>query len=330
MSCCDAELRGRCGNSCLDTRHLVDPEIAPMLDAFPALEFTAETLPTIRTIFGTPVPDAQVPAIDPEEVFVKGRNGAPDVRVLIFDPPNRSSDAAILHIHGGGMVLGYTPSNDLANAVLATSLGVTIVSVDYRLAPETPFPGPQEDCMAALDWIATNAAARSIDPSKIAVMGDSAGGGLAASVALMVRDEKHISLLAQFLTYPMLDHQTGTDEKPGLPHTGEFIWTRSHNQFGWEALRGDYACDDARAGWFSPALAQDLAGLPPTFIATGALDLFLEEDIEYARRLAEVGVPVELHVYPGAFHAFNIMPTARITQNYNRDLAVAISTMLLS
>ena len=314
----------------MDTRHLVDPEIAPMLDAFPALEFTAETLPVIRAIFDTPMPDAPAPAIEPEQLFVQARNGAPDVRVLVFDPPGRTGQAAVLHIHGGGMVLGYTPSNDIANAAMAVALGVMIVSVDYRLAPETPFPGPQEDCMAALDWIVANAAARGIDPSRIAVAGDSAGGGLAASVALMARDEGNISLRAQFLTYPMLDHRTGSDEKPGLPHTGEFIWTRSSNRFGWDALRGDYACDDERRGWFSPALAAGLSGLPPTFIATGALDLFLEEDLEYVRRLAGAGVPVELHVYPGAFHAFNIMPIARITQNYNRDLAAAISAMLLA
>lgn len=314
----------------MTTRHLVDPEIAPMLDAFPSFDLSAETLPVVRAMFDTPVPDAPAPALEPEQVLIHGRNGAPDVRVLIFDPPGRTSQAAILHIHGGGMVLGYAAANDVANAVLAVALGVMIVSVDYRLAPETPFPGPQDDCMAALDWIVANAVARRIDPSRIAVMGESAGGGLAASVALMARDEGHVSLRAQFLTYPMLDHRTGTEQRPGLAHTGEFIWTRSSNRFGWDSLRGGYGCNDARAGWFSPSLAEDLSGLPPTFIATGALDLFLEEDLEYVRRLATAGVCVALHVYPGAFHAFNMMPTARITQNYNRDLAAAISTMLLA
>lgn len=314
----------------MDTRHLVDPEIVPILEAFPPLDFTAETLPAIRVMFGTPMSGSPSPCIEPEQIFVKGRDGAPDVRVLIFDPPSRTGKAALLHIHGGGMVLGYTAANDVANAAMAVALGVMIVSVDYRLAPETPFPGPQEDCMAALDWIVANSVERGIAPSRIAVMGDSAGGGLAASVGLMARDEAKVTLRAQFLTYPMLDHRTGTDERLGLAHTGEFIWTRAHNRFGWGALRGDYACDDARASWFSPALAENLSGLPPTFIATGALDLFLEEDLDYVRRLAGAGVWVELHVYPGAFHAFNIMPTAQITQTYNHDLAAAISTMLLA
>jgi acetyl esterase len=314
----------------LNTRHLVDPEIAPLLDAFPSLEFSNEMLAGIREMFGTPLPDAPQPAFEPKQILIPGRHGAPDVPLLIFDPPGRTTQAAILHIHGGGMVLGNAAMGNISNAALAISLGIMIASVDYRLAPETPFPGPQEDCMSALDWMVSNAAARGIDPLRIAVMGESAGGGLAASAALMARDEGKVSLRAQFLTYPMLDHRTGTDARPGLSNTGEFIWTRAHNQFGWEALRGDYVCDNTRAGWFSPALAKDLSGLPPTFVATGALDLFLEEDLEYVRRLAGAGVPTELHVYPGAFHAFNMMPSARITQDYNRDLKAAISTMLLA
>lgn len=314
----------------MSSRHLVDTEIAPMLDMLPSLEITTESLPGVRAIFATPMPDMPAPAIEPEHVLVPGRNGAPDVCVRIFDPPGRGSEAALLHIHGGGMVLGFSAGSDVANAAMAVALGVLIVSVDYRLAPETPFPGPQEDCMAALDWMVANAAARRIDPSRIGVIGDSAGAGLAASVALMARDDGKLSLRGQFLTYPMLDHRTGSDEKPGLPHTGEFVWTRSSNRFGWNALRGDYGCDDARAGWFSPALAEDLSGLPPTFIAAGALDLFLEENLEYTGRLAAAGVAVELHVYPGAFHAFNIVPTAQITQNYNRDLAASITKLLLA
>lgn len=301
-----------------------------MLDILPSLEITTESLPGIRAIFATPMPDMPVPAIDPEHLLVPGRNGAPDVCVRIFDPPGRASEAALLHIHGGGMVLGFSAGSDVANAAMAVALDVLIVSVDYRLAPETPFPGPQEDCIAALDWMVSNAAERRMDLSRIGVIGDSAGAGLAACVALIARDEGKLSLRGQFLTYPMLDHRTGSDEKPGLPHTGEFVWTRSSNRFGWNALRGDYACDDARAGWFSPAMADDLSGLPPTFIATGALDLFLEENLEYTNSLAAAGVPVELHVYPGAFHAFNIVPTAQITQNYSRDLAASITNLLLA
>lgn len=312
------------------SRHLVDPEIAPLFDLFPAFTVSSDTLEDLRSLLTTPAPDAPAPAIEPEHIFVKGRGGAPDVPVLIFDPPGRTAQAALLHTHGGGMVAGHAMANTLSNAALAVQLGVMIVSVDYRLAPETPFPGALADCMAALDWMVSQAKDRNLDPAHLAVMGESAGGGLAASVALMAREEGSVALSAQFLTYPMLDHRTGTDKKLGLPHTGEFIWNRVSNQFCWDAYRGDYACDDKRKGLFSPALAEDLSGLPPTFVATGALDLFVEEDLEYCRRLAGAGVPVELHIYPGAFHAFNAMPTAQVTQNYNRDLAAAIAKMLLA
>lgn len=313
----------------MNTRHLVDPEIAPLLDVFPPLVLTAESLPMLRAMLGAPVPGAPAPAMVPEVRMIPGRHGAPDVKINVFDPPGRIHRAALLHLHGGGMVLGYTAANDGPNAALAVALGVMVVSAEYRLAPETPFPGPQEDCMAALDWMLGVAAERGIDPARIGVMGDSAGAGLAAAAALMARDEGKVALSAQFLTYPMLDHRTGTAQQPGLPNTGEFIWNRAANQFGWDALRGAYAADDARKGWFSPALAEDLAGLPPTFIATGALDLFLEENLAFTARLAGAGVPVELHVYPGAYHGFNIVPTARVTQTYQRDLYAAITHMLL-
>ncbi len=314
----------------MDTRHLVDPELRPALDLVPMFEFSAETLHATRAFLDTPLPTAPAPAFEPERAVAKGRHGAPDVPLSIFDPPGRTSRACLLHIHGGGMIMGSAAMNILANAALAAALGVLIVSVDYRLAPETPFPGPQDDCMAALDWIVASAQARGVDPSGIAVMGESAGGGLAASVALMARGEGRIALCGQFLTYPMLDHRTGTRERPGFAHTGEFVWTRAHNQYGWEALRGDYGCDDERAGWFSPSLAKDLAGLPPTYIATASLDLFLEENLDYANRLAGAGVPLELHVYPGAFHGFNMAATARVTRAYQRDLAAAIGALLAS
>jgi triacylglycerol lipase len=196
-----------------------------------------------------------------------------------------------------------------------------IVSVDYRLCPETPFPGPQEDNYAGLLWLAEHAEELGVDPSRIVVMGESAGGGLAASLALMARDRGGPRLAGQVLVYPMLDWRTGgPDDCWKNRHTGEFIWTHAKNQFGWNALRGDYSPTDARKGWFSPALADDLAGLPPTYMMTGALDLFLDEDLDYARRLADAGVPIELHVYPGAIHAFEMVPDTALQRQAMTDL----------
>jgi acetyl esterase len=162
------------------------------------------------------------------------------------------------------------------------------------------------------------------------VMGESAGGGLAAAVALMVRDRGEYQLSAQILFYPMLDHRVGGPDCPySNPITGEFIWTKGRNQFGWSCLQGDYTLDDDRIGWFSPARAADVVGLPPTYIAIGALDLFLDEDLDYARRLVAAGVPCELHLYPGAIHGFNMVPTAAVAQQANRDLMAGIGRLAM-
>jgi len=312
----------------MTTRHLVDPEILPLIDLMPSRDFTREDLPTIRAeaearfaFLGNPPLMAEVKVID-------GPDGP--LEVLWFDPaPGTTGRAALLHIHGGGMVIGSARSMQHNPSGLAAALGIPVASVEYRLAPEHPFPAPQEDCFAALTWLAGNAAALGVDPARIGVIGESAGGGLAAAVALMARDRGGPALAAQLLTYPMLDHRTGgADCAYGNPVTGEFVWTRALNQFGWDALRGDYAPTDAHKGWFSPALADDLAGLPPTWIGTGSLDLFLDEDLDYARRLIAAGVPVELHCYPGAIHAFNAVAESHLAKTFTRDLLGAAARLL--
>jgi triacylglycerol lipase len=311
----------------MTSRHLIDPEIAPLLEILPPLQLSDETIASTRKIFSTPNPDLPPPLIEPRQRWAPGASG-PEVPLLVFDPPNRKNRAAILQLHGGGVVLGTAASSTLSNAALAAELDVLVVAVDYRLAPENPFPAAQNDCLAAYDWLVANAAELRVDAGRIVWFGESAGGYLAASLALMARDLGRPQPRAQVLIYPMLDCHTGGEAQPGSVHTGEFIWTRESNRYSWAALRGDYSCNDHRTAWFSPALATDLSNLPPTFIATGALDLFLEEDLEYARRLVLAGVPVELHVYPGCVHAFNLIPTARVCKQYDRDLKAAISKAL--
>ena len=254
---------------------------------------------------------------------------ADGVRVLIFTPPGERRRPAILHIHGGGMVIGSAHGFRRGAAAIAMAADAVVVSVDYRLAPETPFPGPQEDCYAALLWLFANADVLGVDPARIAIAGESAGAGLAAAVALMARDCGAPTPSAQILTYPMLDHRTGgPDCLWNNPMTGEFVWTRAHNRFGWDALQGDYALDDERIGWFSPARATDLSGLPPTWIGVGSLDLFLDENFDYARRLIASGVPTEFHCYAGAPHGFNILAATQVSQALNRDLIAATRRLL--
>jgi triacylglycerol lipase len=312
----------------MTSRHLVDPEIGPLLE-LPSLELTAEALPEIRAnplFTGTDVPPPPFPV---SEAFAPV-SGSPAVRLVVIDPPSQAKDrAAILHIHGGGMVVGTADRAVADKPALALQHDCVVVSVDYRLAPETPFPGPQEDNYAALLWLAANAASLGVDPARIVVMGESAGGGLAASLALMTRDRGGPRLAGQVLIYPMLDWRTGGPEDAYRNrHTGEFIWTREKNCFGWEALRGEYQPADARKGWFSPALAEDLSAVAPAYIGTGALDLFLDEDLDYARRLIDCGVQTELHVYPGAIHAFEMVPGTGLAEQAAMDLRRGLERLI--
>jgi acetyl esterase/lipase len=261
------------------------------------------------------------------EHHVPGPPGAPDVRVLVYIPRHGVRPLpALLWIHGGGYVIGSADQDDLQVKSIVAQAGCAAVSVDYRLAPETPHPGPVEDCYAALKWLHANAAELGVDADRIAIGGASAGGGLAAGLGLLARDRGEVPLAFQLLIYPMLDDRTVTAEPH--PYTGEFIWTADSNRFGWTALLGREPGGADVSPYAAAARAEDLAGLPPIYICVGALDLFLEEDLEYARRLMRVGVPTELHVYPGAYHAFNIAGDALVTRAFTRDSMDALRRAL--
>ena len=314
----------------MPSKHLVDPELLASLDAFPPLEFTKETLPLVRQgmdamIAATPAPE--IAGVDVEERTLKAVHGH-DIGIAIYTPREPTeSHPAVLHIHGGGYVLGSVRMNDISNRMLAVAARCVIASVDYRLAPETLHPGPIEDCYAALKWLYTNADALGVDRTRIAVSGESAGGGLAAALALLARDRGEVPLLFQRLIYPMIDDRTAVQTDPH-PFAGEFLWTRSANHFGWSSLLGREPGGAEVSHYAAPARAVDLAGLPAAYISVGALDLFLEENLEYARRLMRAGVPTELHVYPGAYHGFEIAPQAQVTQAAQRDALNAMARAL--
>jgi triacylglycerol lipase len=307
------------------TRHLVDPELLALVDSQPVEALTMDSLPDLRRLGAERLATLPKPAVAPQRLAAPGPAGAPEVPVLLYRPPRQRKDsAALLHIHGGGTISGSPELSAYASAAAALEFGIPVVSVYYRLAPETPFPGAHEDCYAALVWLVAQAGALGIDARRIAVSGDSAGGGLAAALTLMARDRGEYAIAAQFLTYPMLDHRTGSSDDPYRnPETGEFAWTRQRNRFAWAALRGAYAMDDGRIGWFSPARAADLSGLPPAWIGVGTLDLMYDESVAYAERLRAAGVATRLEIYPGATHAFNAAPEASVTRRYRADLAAA-------
>ena len=306
----------------MPSRQLVDPELLPLLDSFPPLSLSRESLPGVRAAMDEQTPpllwgeaDSEV---DVAAVTVPGPAGAPDVRVLLYRPRADANGAALLHIHGGGYVLGTADRSDPANRAIARALGCVVASVDYRLAPETVFPGAVEDCYAALVWLKESADTLGIDAGRIGIMGESAGGGLAAGLALLARDRKGPPIAFQHLIFPMLDDRTclRADQSPCI---GEFIWTPRENRFGWESLLGQAPGGADVSPYAAAARAETLAGLPPAFLAVGALDLFLAEDLAYAQRLGEAGVPVELHVYPGAYHAFQMAVDAAVTRRANTD-----------
>ena len=307
------------------SRHLVDPELLPLLDSLPDIELSEAILPLVRAAparFAVDPRDVERTAM--RQVKVPGPQGAPDVPVLVYRPKNAVGELpCILHIHGGGYVSGSAASMEAVHRALAADLNCCIVSVDYRLAPETRYPGAVEDCYAVLRWISANGRDLGIDLRRLGVMGESAGGGLAAALTLLVRDRGEFSLAFQHLVYPMLDDRTCVAPEPH-PFTGEFVWTRQRNHFGWRCLLGVEPGSEGVSPYAAPARATDLRNLPPLFLSTAALDLFLEENLEYARRLVRSAVPVELHVYPGAFHGFQWAPTAGVSMMAARDTRDAL------
>ncbi len=296
-------------------RHLLDPEVAAAIERIPFDDLNAEVLATVRqfAVMQFPLSDA----VERTEHVVPGD---PDVAVRVHR--TRGADGVlpcVYSMHGGGYVIGSYDMDDPFFDALCPKLGFVGVSVEYRLAPDTPYPGPLEDCYRGLRWTYEHAQELGIDPSRIGVMGVSAGGGLAASLALLARDRGEVPIAFQLLDQPMLDdrRRTVSSQQDGLA-----VWSRNSNTFGWQSYLGDLYGRDNVPYTAAPARATDLSGLPPALITVGAVDGFRDEDVDYAVRLNQAGVPAELHVYPGGCHGFNLMaPDAPVAQQCRRDIA---------
>jgi acetyl esterase/lipase len=301
------------------SNHLVDPELLAVLDVAPDMGVSMEGLPVAR-IGIAEMTRLALAAADPSvtvtEHFAPGFDGAGEVRVVLYKPQGLCEGApVVLQIHGGGFLYGTAELGDPRNRAMAKAVGCAVASVEYRLAPETPFPGALDDCYAALVWLHRNAAGLDLDPDRIAIRGESAGGGLAAGLAVMARDLGGPPILFQLLIYPMLDDRTAANEPH--PFAGEFVWNAPSNHFAWLCWLGVApGCAEVPA-LAAPARVEDLTRLPPTFIATAALDMFVDENLEYARRLVRAGVPTELYMAPGAFHGFEAMaPDAQVSRRF--------------
>ncbi|MET0546112.1 MAG: alpha/beta hydrolase [Caulobacterales bacterium] len=310
----------------MTTKHLVDPELLGLLEIFPKFDYSLEGIAGVRATveqMSAAIPQPDVP-VDASSRKIPGLNGAPDISVSIYRPKGvRDQLPAYLHIHGGGYVAGSPALSDAQNRCIAHEAQCVVISVDYRLAPETAHPGQLQDCYAALLWAHENAASLGIDPKRIAVGGESAGGGLAAALAQYSLAQGEVSIVFQVLIYPMLDDRTASAAEPS-PWVGEYAWTRADNRFGWSSILGQKAGLPEAPEFAVPARAASLKGLPPAFIGVGSLDLFFEEDVAYAMRLNRDGVTTELHVYPGAFHAFDLAAEAAVSQAAWRNMIAAL------
>jgi acetyl esterase/lipase len=235
------------------------------------------------------------------DFFAPAENGA---KILLrwYAKTGAAPGPAAVYLHGGGMILGSVALYDGPVARYVSATGVPMLAVDYRLAPEHPHPTPVEDAYTGLRWLHDHAAELGVDPARIAVMGDSAGGGLAAAVALLARDRGGPALARQILVFPMLDDRTTTPD----PELAPFVtWSYEDNLTGWTALLGDRAGHPGVPPYAAPARATDLAGLPPAYVEVGQLDVFRDEDLTYAQRLGAAGVDVEFHLHPGVPHEFD-------------------------
>ncbi|WP_235987458.1 alpha/beta hydrolase [Halosaccharopolyspora lacisalsi] len=238
--------------------------------------------------------------VSPTDFEATGVDGE-TVGLRWFTKDGAVSEAAVVYLHGGGVIVGSIDDSAFRIAEYVRSTGVAVLAVEYRLAPEHPHPTPVEDCFAGLSWLVEHASELGADSARVAVMGESAGGGLAAGVALLAR-ERGVALARQILVHPMLDDRT-TAPDPELVPFG--VWNYDMNFTGWNALLGDAVGTDAVPPSAAPARASELSGLAPAYIEVGELDIFRDEDMEYARRLAAAGVSVEFHVHPGCPHAFD-------------------------
>ncbi|QSX07880.1 alpha/beta hydrolase [Alkalibacter rhizosphaerae] len=253
------------------------------------------------------------------EEKIPGLGEAPKVRVKVYEPEEAEEDLlpALLFLHAGGFFLGMPEMSDELCRNLAEFVECKVVSVDYRLAPEHPYPAAVEDSYAALEWIFQNSSSLDVDPERIAICGVSAGGCLAAGVALMARDKGTIDPCLQMLLYPVLDHRHVTASSRAIDDSR--TWTTGKSKMAWEAYLGDLNGDVP--AYASPATSEDLKGLPRTYIAACELDILRDEAVEYARRLYEAEVATELHVLPGTFHAFDaIVPKADISIRFEGEI----------
>jgi acetyl esterase len=310
-----------------------DPELAPLLELLPDSSLTISNPLQARASFLEMISslnsDLDESGVIIENQMIAGPAGAPDVPVRIYTPEGlNKAVSGILHIHGGGFVIGNLDSEHGSCLAICRGLGVVIVSVDYRLAPETPYPGPLEDCYTALQWTSSNSAQLHIDPARLAVFGQSAGGGLSAATALLARDRGGPQICFQFLGIPELDDRLQTASMQRFVDTP--MWNRPNAELSWDFYLGDQyqrGADDVPYH-AAPARADDLSNLPPAYISTMEFDPLRDEGVEYALKLMQAGVATELHSFPGTFHGSSLFSTTEISRRESTEMFAVLRRAL--
>ncbi len=307
-------------------KNRVNTALLPGLEMYPDQDLRPECLPVMREEASKVFPPTIVDeTLSVTNEVIEGPDANP-LRLKIYRPKsNNESLPALLWIHGGGYILGSINDNDDLAVKIAKEANCMVVSVDYRLAPEHPYPAPIEDCYAALKWIADNAETLNIDSNRIGVAGVSAGGGLTAALTLLARDRQYPSICFQMPLYPMIDDRNNTPSANEIKEG--FVWNQKSNEAGWKMYLGELHGTDHIPAYAAAARAEDYRNLPRTYTCVGQLDPFRSETLTYVTKLAEAGVDVEFHLYPGAYHGFEMMhPDTDISIHAWNDYVRAVKT----
>lgn len=306
----------------------VHPELRPFAERLPRLSVHARNLWLWRLLTRLQGVSKSPEDILVHNIFIPSREGKTKIRLRIYQPKTIAPPLpGLLWLHGGGYVMGKPEMDDFICIQYAREAGILVASVDYRCAPTHPFPAPLEDAYSALAWMQSHAEQLGLDPERIAIGGQSGGGGLAAALAQLALDRREIQPVFQLLIYPMLDDRTTL--RADLAADWTMLWSQSSNRFGWESYLAQ-PCGAAEVPPYSvPARRTDLSGLPPAWIGIGTLDLFHDEDVAYAHRLNACSVPCELEVVPGAFHGFDVTaPKAQVVQEFRRSQIAALKRFM--
>lgn len=310
-----------------------DPELKSLLEFLPDTSLGFNDPVKVRAAFLEMMAlmnaDVDRSGVAIENRTIAGSAGAPDVPVRIYSPEALNNTVpGILHIHGGGFVIGNLDSELASCLALCRNLGVVVVSVDYRLAPESPYPGPLEDCYAALVWMSSNSSQLNIDPARLAIFGMSAGGGLSAATALLARDRGGPPICFQYLSIPELDDRLQTPSMQRFVDTP--LWNRPSAELSWDFYLGDQyqrGADDVPYH-AAPARAEDLAGLPPAYVNTMEFDPLRDEGVAYAVKLMQAGVATELHSFPGTFHGSSLFATTQVSRRESAEMFAVLRRAL--